>query len=46
MTMIREATVCAEQERRQWFVALALGLDEPDAAPPAPPVPADGDVLP
>ncbi len=42
----RENSPRAEHERRQWFVALALGADAPDATPPVPPAPADGDVLP
>lgn len=37
-----------EREWRQWFVALAFGVDAPEAVPPVPPPaePVRGDVLP
>jgi hypothetical protein len=47
MTAAEDSVISTERERRQWFVALALGVvDETLAALPAPPVPVAGDVIP
>lgn len=47
MTAAEKNATSFERERRQWFVALALGVvDDIVAALPVSPAPAAGDVLP